>query len=116
MSEQSSYYEELVGTIFIMALVSFILAVYISFSDAQLYWMLDYNANLVEDLGVFSRILATVIGTLGGVFCGSVAMFFRKIIVAFNSSHSSVGWFFVIVGVLGGCAVSYQKTLHFIVY
>lgn len=108
MGSQTNALEEILDKVAIIAVVSFLFTIYFCWSDSNIFKIVDYNANLAEEVGVFTRILAMIGGTLSGTIAGSISFLIKKIFIAVTSlsrdsgAYALFGWIFAILGLVGG--------------
>ncbi|WP_118879483.1 hypothetical protein [Haemophilus haemolyticus] len=111
MSNQNNS-NALVNKVSILAVISFLFAAHMSWSDSQLYSILK-NPDFVESLGFFSKLFATLGGTITGTILGGVAYLIKGVLSRVTSEwqYTAIGWGIVIMGLIGGAGVGTREVL-----
>lgn len=110
--------DELYGNLLLLVIGAFICSTYLSWSDSQVYRMLGYNATLADDVGIFSRLICMIVGTVVGTVFGIGAHIFKMFLSIINVIASNSGiptvlsWLIIAGGVLAGSASGVQYILN----
>lgn len=100
--------DELLDKLIFLAIAAFIIAAYSAWSDESVYKLLNYNPHAADEVGIFTRIIAMIAGTVSGTVIGLLAYLCKSLLVSATQysdksfQYVIMGWMILIVGVVGG--------------